>query len=412
MSGFLQCMTMKNRDPWSEVLKNRRNAPYDGVGKIFVIFGNQNSGKTHTAWLVYNLLKSRSNCDGLFETHEEQKVLTYDEVLHHIIETFNNPSTPAISDFRAIIEINKERVDTLEYIAIDSLYSPVKKVSYSVENARVGQDMNYDKLTLEVETNGTTPARDVVSLAGKIIQEHVGLFVELCDEMSGVNILVSKEEDERQDKANKRDKKDNEDDKDNQLMEMFANNKDQSQDIDIAMMTGCTSCVVLIDEAKKLIYFANAGDSRAVLCKKGKAYQMSLDHKPDLFIEKNRIYSAGGWVNEGRIKGNLNLSRSLGDLEYKGNAALEAKDQMITAFPDIVVEKYNEECDFIIIGCDGIWDCLTNQEACDYVKERIGKMKLSEIVENMMDSIIADSKMNETGVGCDNMTCIIVQFKH
>lgn len=93
--------------------------------------------------------------------------------------------------------VNKERVDTLEYIAIDSLYSPVKKVSYSVGNARVGQDMNYDKLTLEVETNGTTPARDVVSLAGKIIQEHVGLFVELCDEMSGVNILVSKEEDEQ-----------------------------------------------------------------------------------------------------------------------------------------------------------------------------------------------------------------------
>ncbi len=93
--------------------------------------------------------------------------------------------------------VNKERVDTLEYIAIDSLYSPVKKVSYSVENARVGQDMNYDKLTLEVETNGTTPARDVVSLAGKIVQEHVGLFVELCDEMSGVNILVSKEEDEQ-----------------------------------------------------------------------------------------------------------------------------------------------------------------------------------------------------------------------
>ena len=93
--------------------------------------------------------------------------------------------------------VNKERVDTLEYIAIDSLYSPVKKVSYSVENARVGQDMNYDKITLEVETNGTTPARDVVSLAGKIVQEHVGLFVELCDEMSGVNILVSKEEDEQ-----------------------------------------------------------------------------------------------------------------------------------------------------------------------------------------------------------------------
>ena len=221
---------------------------------------------------------------------------------------------------------------------------------------------------------------------------------------------LSKEEDERQDKANKKNNNDVED-KDNQLIDILKNSKEQ-QDIDIAMMTGCTSCVVLIDEAKKLIYFANAGDSRAILCKKGKAYQMSLDHKPDLFIEKNRIYRAGGWVNEGRIKGNLNLSRSLGDLEYKGNADLGAKEQMITAFPDIVVEKYSEECDFIIIGCDGIWDCLTNQEACDYVRERIEKMKLSEIVESMMDSIIADSKMNETGVGCDNMTCIIVKFKH
>ena len=93
--------------------------------------------------------------------------------------------------------VNKERIDTLEYIAIDSLYSPVKKVSYTVEGARVGQDMNFDKLTLEVETNGTTEAREVVSLAGKIIQEHVGLFVDLCTDMEDVEILVSKEEDEQ-----------------------------------------------------------------------------------------------------------------------------------------------------------------------------------------------------------------------
>jgi DNA-directed RNA polymerase subunit alpha len=93
--------------------------------------------------------------------------------------------------------LNKERVDTLEYIAIDSLYSPVKKVNYSVESARVGQSIDYDKLTLEVETNGTITAREIVSLAGKIIQEHIALFVDLCEEMSGMNILVSKEEDEQ-----------------------------------------------------------------------------------------------------------------------------------------------------------------------------------------------------------------------
>ncbi len=92
--------------------------------------------------------------------------------------------------------LNKERIDTLDYIAIDSIYSPVKRVNYNVESTRVGQSIDYDKLTLEVETNGTITAREIVSLAGKIIQEHISLFVDLCEEMNGMNILVSKEEDQ------------------------------------------------------------------------------------------------------------------------------------------------------------------------------------------------------------------------
>ena len=95
--------------------------------------------------------------------------------------------------------MNKERVDEIDFIAIDSLYSPVKKVNYSVENTRVGQSIDYDKLTLEVETNGTISARDIVALAGKIIMEHVGLFVQLCSSMAEMNILVS-HEDENQTK--------------------------------------------------------------------------------------------------------------------------------------------------------------------------------------------------------------------
>lgn len=78
-----------------------------------------------------------------------------------------------------------------------------------------------------------------------------------------------------------------------------------NEDCDIAMMTGCTASVCLIDDANKKLYFANAGDSRSVLCKKGVAYPMSIDHKPDLDIEKNRIYKADGWVNEGRVKGKI-----------------------------------------------------------------------------------------------------------
>lgn len=62
---------------------------------------------------------------------------------------------------------------------------------------------------------------------------------------------------------------------------------------------------------------ANAGDSRTLLCSDGKPYPMSVDHKPDDEIEYNRITKAGGFVSEGRIDGNLNLSRCIGDFEYK-----------------------------------------------------------------------------------------------
>jgi serine/threonine protein phosphatase PrpC len=83
----------------------------------------------------------------------------------------------------------------------------------------------------------------------------------------------------------------------------------------IALYTGCTACVALITDTE--IICANAGDSRCVLSDNGKAVEMSVDHKPDNAGEKARIEKAGGFVEDNRVKGVLNLSRSLGDLEYK-----------------------------------------------------------------------------------------------
>ena len=95
-------------------------------------------------------------------------------------------------------EENEDESQPIGYIAVDSLFSPVKKVNYSVENARVGQKMDLDKLTLEVETNGTLSAREVVSLSAKIIQDHTQLFVDLVEGMNDVNILKTPEEDLQQ----------------------------------------------------------------------------------------------------------------------------------------------------------------------------------------------------------------------
>ena len=80
------------------------------------------------------------------------------------------------------------------YIAIDSIYTPVKKVSYNVENTRVGQSVDFDKLVLEVWTNGTVSGREIVSLAARIIQEHINMFVVLS-EFGDRKILVEPAED-------------------------------------------------------------------------------------------------------------------------------------------------------------------------------------------------------------------------
>ena len=88
--------------------------------------------------------------------------------------------------------------------------------------------------------------------------------------------------------------------------------------------------------------------------------------------------------------GNLNLCRSLGDLVYKQNKKLPPEEQMITAFPDVRVEDITPDCDFIVLACDGVWDCMNNQEVCDFVGQRLDKgMKTSKIIEDIFDSIVA-----------------------
>lgn len=183
---------------------------------------------------------------------------------------------------------------------------------------------------------------------------------------------------------------------------------------EIAFAAGCTACSAIITPTEIIV--ANAGDSRAVLGKKSGSsivgVEMSVDHKPELPEEKRRIERAGGFVEENRVKGILNLSRSIGDLEYKSDASIPLKDQMITASPEIRREKIDANCQFLIIACDGIWDCLTSQEAAELVGELLPKKKkVSAVIEEMFDKIIAQDVASSGGIGCDNMTCVVVQFK-
>jgi DNA-directed RNA polymerase subunit alpha len=94
-------------------------------------------------------------------------------------------------------EKNKKEDHIIGVIPIDSIFSPVRKVNYTVTDTRVGQITDYDKLTFEVWTNGTIAPDEAISLSAKILNEHLQLFVGLTEKIGDVEIMVEKEEEER-----------------------------------------------------------------------------------------------------------------------------------------------------------------------------------------------------------------------
>lgn len=172
---------------------------------------------------------------------------------------------------------------------------------------------------------------------------------------------------------------------------------------------GCTANVCIMTKTE--IYCANAGDSRALLYSNEGILPLSKDHKPDLEIEKTRITTAGGYVSDGRVNENLNLSRAIGDLEYKKNPALPPEEQIITAFPDVMCVPLDKKYIFLLMGCDGIWETLSTKEICEKINARLNSkdVKVSDIIEETLDRLIAKDTME--AVGCDNMTSVLAIFK-
>lgn len=101
---------------------------------------------------------------------------------------------------RGYVGADKNKTDDLPIgvIAIDSIYTPVERVNVTVENTRVGQITDYDKLTLDVYTNGTLVPDEAVSLAAKVLSEHLSLFIDLSENAKTAEVMVEKEDDEKE----------------------------------------------------------------------------------------------------------------------------------------------------------------------------------------------------------------------
>jgi serine/threonine protein phosphatase PrpC len=187
------------------------------------------------------------------------------------------------------------------------------------------------------------------------------------------------------------------------------------------------TCAIIAYIEGDVLIVANVGDSRAVLCRKGKAVALSRDHKPSRPDERKRVEERGGAVaradyearnppsaccdylsascccpclNVGPLRvypGGLAVSRSLGDVGLKGNG-------LIIADPEIVKHILTSEDEFLILACDGIWDVMSNQQAVNIVRQCIKAGK---------DATQASVSLTQTALSrgsLDNCTVVVVIF--
>ena len=133
---------------------------------------------------------------GDIETDAEIEILNPDLYICTIDEGGKIDLDLTIGNGRGYQGADEHKSNIIDVIAIDSIFTPVKKVSYNVVATRVGQSVDFDKLTLEVWTNGAFSGRDIVSLAAKIMDEHIKMFVSLSD-VGNIGILVQPEEERK-----------------------------------------------------------------------------------------------------------------------------------------------------------------------------------------------------------------------
>ncbi|THH01581.1 hypothetical protein EW026_g1168 [Hermanssonia centrifuga] len=175
---------------------------------------------------------------------------------------------------------------------------------------------------------------------------------------------------------------------------------------------GCTAVAALVTKDGR-IFVANAGDSRSVISVKGEVKALSNDHKPQNELERTRIVNAGGFIEFGRVNGNLALARALGDFDYKKNNFIGPEEQIITANPEISEHQITEEDEFLVIACDGIWDCLSSQQVINCIRLLVAQGKeLPEVCEIICDHCLAPDTTSGAGIGCDNMTIMIIALLH
>ncbi|KAF6156516.1 hypothetical protein GIB67_011317 [Kingdonia uniflora] len=172
-----------------------------------------------------------------------------------------------------------------------------------------------------------------------------------------------------------------------------------ADDCTVNSSSGTTALTALVLGRNLLV--ANAGDCRAVLCRKGQAIDMSEDHKPIHALERKRVEELGGYIDDGYLNGVLSVSRALGDWDMK---LPKGSSSPLIADPEFHQMLLTEEDEFLIIGCDGIWDVMTSQHAVSIVRR--GLRRHDNPGQCARDLVMEALRLNTF----DNLTVVVVCF--
>ena len=167
--------------------------------KSLAIKNNSETNEAKTAYIEFDGEGIVHACD--IQTDQDIEILNPDLV----IATLSGKDAKlymelTITKGRGSVSADKNKHEDLPIgvIAVDSIYTPVERVNVTVDNTRVGQITDYDKLTLDVFTNGTLVPDEAVSLAAKVLSEHLSLFIDLSENAKNAEVMVEKEDDEKE----------------------------------------------------------------------------------------------------------------------------------------------------------------------------------------------------------------------
>ncbi|XP_043538461.1 protein phosphatase 1B-like [Chiloscyllium plagiosum] len=168
--------------------------------------------------------------------------------------------------------------------------------------------------------------------------------------------------------------------------------------------SGSTAVALLVSPTH--VYFINCGDSRGVLQRGQSVHFSTEDHKPCNPREKERIQNAGGSVMIQRVNGSLAVSRALGDYDYKCVHGKGPTEQLVSPEPEVMVIERSQDDEFVILACDGIWDVMSNEELCAFVRSRL---ELTDDLEQICN-LVADTCLYKGSR--DNISIELVCFEN